>query len=591
MRSYEEAVATALLAVTWSGASPPLRLEHAVAALGHARMTTSRLPTAMMAVGGATTTATTEADEALVCLTKGARVGDRDVTTDDIEAWLRTDGRHEALDSVLPPFAATRIDPETDTVRAATDYLGFRCLYSATGPGWSAISTSTSALAVLSDSGVDRVSLATYSLVGWRLRDRTHYSDVVKIPPGSTVRLRAGGLRTWTRDRPDQPFAELGATVRDAASVLRDVVDAALRDHPTSLLQLTGGLDSRILLAAVPPRRRAALEAMTLRVPGSADARLAEELAGRFGMRHRVVDLPTAGLLVPERARDLVVTGARRVELSSDPLAWASLSLIEDQLPQSPRLSGLGGEVVRGFYYLGRPTGALSSPAKVARLARWRLFPNETVPDEVLVPEFAEWRRAATLRDLEAVFSALPPLWSGATDGFYLWQRMQRWAASTATSTCLDRLSLNPMLDPRFLDVGARVPPSHRAGMRFLSSILVELDPTLAGLPLDGRPAPDVYARPRGANRARLASLTVRKAAGKVRQRSLGTARPAAGGASLADRVVEHWRTDAADLELVRRAGVVREEVLDQLASGVAAPGSTTVGFLAMLAAGEGATS
>lgn len=592
MSPSAETAPAELLAVTWSDVAPPEALERAVARLAGGPVTSARSARAVLALTGEPAGgAPPGAREVLVHLTKGARVGDRDVTTDDVRAWLGTDGRHVQLDRVLPPFAAARMDVGSGTVRAATDYLGFRCLYSATGRGWSAVSTSTSALAVLAGHDVDRTSLATISLVGWRLRDRTHFAGVVKLPPGSSVALCDGALQVWSRTPGEQPAAALQPTVREAAAVLREVVDGALRDHPDALLQLTGGLDSRILLAAVAPRRRATLCAMTLRVPDSADAVLAADLAARYGMPHRIVDLPSAGALDPARARGLVVTGARRVDFSSDPLAWASLSLIEDELPQSPRLSGLGGEVVRGFYYVGRPGRARTTRARVARLARWRLFPNEAVPDEVLEPGFAQWRRTAALEELEAVFATLPHGWAEATDAFYLWQRMHRWAGATATSTCQDRLSLNPMLDPRFLDVGARVPPAHRAGMRFLSSILVELDPSLAALPLDGRPAPDVYARPGPANRARLASLTLRKAAGKARQRAGGTIRPAAGGASLADRVVDYWREDASDLELASRAGVVRDDVLDQIASGALAPGSTTVSLVATLAAAEGAVS
>ena len=591
MTGYLDAAAYDVLAVTWSGDAPPSRLDRATSVLGPGPVTTTRSARAAVIAAGATTPLSCAPAEAVLCLTKGSRIGDRDVTLDDVRLWLRGDGRHEALDRVLPPFAALLMDVDGGTVRAATDYLGFRCLYSATGPGWSAVSTSTAALAVLSGSGLDSRSLAIYSLVGWRLADRTHYDGVAKLPPGATVGLHNGTLEVWARGRVSStPVAPLRTTVREAAAVLRDVVGGALGDHPDSVLQLTGGLDSRILLAAVPPARRVGLDAMTLRVPGSADSRLAADLASRHGLRHRVVDLPDVRELAPAAARDLTLAGARRVEFSADPLAWASLSLIEDSVPQASRLSGLGGEVVRGFYYVGPPTGSRSTPAKVARLAEWRLFPNESVPDSVLEPGFAQWRRAATLDELEGVFATLPRVWEEATDAFYLWQRMQRWAAATATSTCMDRVSINPMLDPRFIAVGAQVPPVERAGMRFLSSILCELDPTLASLPLDGRPSPDVYANPGPVNRARLVSLTLRKAAGKARQRTLGEARPAAGGRSVADGVVAHWRSDPSDLDLVRRTGVVREAVLDQLVSGALVPGASTVGFLATIAAAEGAT-
>ena len=45
-----------------------------------------------------------------------------------------------------------------------------------------------------------------------------------------------------------------------------------LEDHPDAELQLTGGLDSRILLAAIPPSMRRNSRVMTLTVPDSEDS-------------------------------------------------------------------------------------------------------------------------------------------------------------------------------------------------------------------------------------------------------------------------------------------------------------------------------
>lgn len=591
MRDVDDPAVRGMLAVTWSGA-PPATYDAVIRVLTSGPVTIDRGRTTALVVAGSSSTEPVDRPgrQEPVWLTRGARFGDRDVTDEDLWTWLSRDGRDAALDEVLPPFAAILMDPGRDAIRAATDYLGLRCLYLARGDGWAAISTSTAALGALTGGAVDQDSLAAYSLVGWRLGERTHYRDVVKLPPGTSVSLSSGLVQVWSGTLQSQTPAPLSVTVPDAAGLLRAIVEGVLDDHPDTLLQLTGGLDSRILLAAVPPARRPRLEAMTLRVDGSADAHLASALATRYGIRHRVVDVSAAQRLSPRQARDLVLDGARRVDFSSDPLAWAALSVAEDSLPQAPRLSGLGGEVVRGFYYVGRPTRSPSTTRRVTRLAHWRLFPNEGVPDGVLAPEFARWRRDITMRQIDDIFATLPGVWAEATDAFYLWQRMQRWAGATTTSTCLERFSVNPMLDHRFMQIGMRVAPHDRAAMRFLSRILLQLDPTLAGLPLDGRPAPRVYARPGPVNRARLSSLTLRKAVGKAGQRVRGTTRPAAGGPSLADRVVEYWRTDTSDLEMVRRTGIVRDDVLDRLVSGDVEPGPSTVGFLALLAAGHGAT-
>lgn len=529
------------------------------------------------------------AERLVALLSRGARVADRDVDTADIARWLAVDGRAAELDAVVPPFAAVGWEPRCRAVRVATDYLGLRGVYVARGPGWAALSTSSRALAELSGTGTDLTSLAALSLIGWRIGTRTHFEGVSKLPPGAAATLRAGRLAVH---RPVDPtrssgHEDLETCVEDAAEVLRLQVRALIEDHPDTRIQLTGGLDSRILLAAVERQQRRHLEAMTLAAPGHPDAQIAADLTRRFGMRHHVVPIDVAEQVDPAAALELVTTGARRVELSSDPLAWASLAVVESQVVQTPRLSGLGGEVVRGFYYVGPVWPVRVSDWRIRLLAKWRLFPNESVADDVLSDDFAGWRSEVTLAELTDVFRALPDEWHEATDAFYLWQRMQRWAAATTTSTCFDRLVVNPMLDPRFIEIGRRVRPADRRGMKFLSSILGALDGALAAVPLDNRPAPTVYARPKPANRARLAGLGAQKAAGKVAQRVKASRRPAMGGVTLADRVVQGWRSDARSLDAVERSGVLRPGLLEQILDGRLDPAPSTVGLLVTLASGQ----
>ena len=96
----------------------------------------------------------------------------------------------------------------------------------------------------------------------------------------------------------------------------------------------------------------------------------------------------------PARARHLAEVASRRLDAATDPLAFAVLQEAEAGLAEVPRLSGLGGEVVRGFYYLPAPMRGFGRDRRVARLARWRMFPNEAVPDGVIHPRLREGRRA-----------------------------------------------------------------------------------------------------------------------------------------------------------------------------------------------------
>ena len=85
-----------------------------------------------------------------------------------------------------------------------------------------------------------------------------------------------------------------------------------------------------------------------------------------------------------------------------------------------------------------------------------------------------------------------------------------------------------------FLAISRAVHPRDKKNAKFLSRILMELDPELARIRLDGRPAPINYAQPTLGSRMALARTTGTKVTCKLKQRIHGTHRPPEGGEALA---------------------------------------------------------
>lgn len=491
-------------------------------------------------------------------------------------AQLLLDGERSALPEVLPPFAALTWGGSVAGLIAGVDPLGFRHLYYRQAAGWAAVSTSARALASCGPAGIDRTAVGVQSLLGWQVGLRTPFAQVLKVPPGSVLTLRDGQVsiqkpaawQTGTGARSEADPLSLDSAVDDAAAMLREYLRTFLDDHPDAVLQLTGGQDSRILLGAIPPARRRGLRVMTLAVPGSPDLAIAADLARRYGMDHDVVDLSGLEAISPTDAHELAVAAARRLECSADPLAWASVAWAEAKVEQRPRLSGLGGEVARGFYYLGPARAAPVTRQRVQRLAEWRMFTNEAADPDALEPDFARWARQTVVDELYSIFASYGPDWLTATDEFYLGQRMHRWAGVLATATCLDRIVVNPMLDHHFLDLVRALAPRDKQSSRFLARLSCRLDDELSSIPLDGRPAPRVYAYPNVRNYATLATMTGRKIAGKLRQRALRVRRPPVGGEILATKIAEFYREHPATLEGVSAFGVFRSGWLEKVTVG-----------------------
>ena len=342
---------------------------------------------------------------------------------------------------------------------------------------------------------------------------------------------------------------DLDHAVRVAADVLRTYLTAYLEDHPDAGLQLTGGQDSRLLLSAVPPARRRGLRVVTLGAAGEPDVDIAADLAARYGMRHELLSLTGLEEVHPAEAWSLCLDAARRLDFSADPVAHAVLTWAEARSEPGPRISGLGGEVSRGFYYLGlahvraRVGQEGAPPRRVADVRQRGGPPRPCTQRSDRGPGSAPPRRSFAPSPRAAGRGWRRPTTCTSTTG------CNGGAGVTETAVCLDRQVVNPMLDDRFIAIATALDPLDKRSSRFLGRLQLALDDELGSIPMDGRPAPAAYAHRSARNSARQTAATVAKARGKVLQRLRGETRPPAGGEVLAAKVVEHWRAEPSVLE------------------------------------------
>jgi asparagine synthase (glutamine-hydrolysing) len=304
-----------------------------------------------------------------------------------------------------------------------------------------------------------------------------------------------------------------------------------------------------------------------------------------------VYRLDTQRWPTPQEAHDLAVTAARALECQASPLALAPLLLAEAHLEQGHRLSGLGGEVARGFYYAGQPAGATTSPQLVERLAHWRLFSNESVEARALSPRFLARARDATIETLRGLFA--PGDWLRATDEFYLFHRMHRWAGAHGTVAAVRRHYINPMFDRRFVELALAVTPADKRDSLLLGRLMRRLDPELARIPLDSGLTPARLGTRSVVTRLATETLAARKAVQKVRQRLTHAKRPQMGAPEAAALVLRHWRAEPKACHglyavAVDGTPVIDHGWLDEVLAGARQAEPTTVAFLVdLLAATE----
>jgi len=520
--------------------------------------------------------------EFTVRLSRLLRTREADLSTSDLAAMM---ARPETLVQLLPPFAAAHGGAD-GTIRVATDWLGFRQLYWWQGDGVAAVSTSARALAALADAGLDAAGLGAQAMIGWQIADRTPFAGVRAVPPATVATLRAGVVRLERYAEPfDQtgPAPSLDDAVDEMAAILSTSLSVYLEAHPEAVLQLTGGHDSRILLGAISEKQRRGLRALTLGEDTSPDVVIAARLSDRYGLRHQVYHLDDVADPTPAEAHRIALRAARALECQASPMALAPLLGVEARLEQGHRLSGLGGEVARGFYYAGQPVAAETSPKLVERLAQWRVFANEAVEEGALDPDFRAEAMTGTIATLTEIFE--PGDWLRATDAFYLYQRMHRWGGAHGSVAAVRRDAVNPMFDHRFIQLALAVAPADKRQSLLLGRLMSRLDPDLARIPLDSGLTPARLGVRDLSTRVAIATVTARQAARKVRQRLVHGRRAQFGAASFAGLVLAHWRADPSACAALYDQPILRREWLDGLLSGAHSAQATTMAYLVNLIA------
>lgn len=508
---------------------------------------------------------------------------ERDEPTPEVGALLSAGGN--GLHRLLPPFAVVHRDVRGAPVRAAVDWLGFLQLYVWQGHGLAAVSTSARALARLAGAPLDAAAVAVQALVGWQVGDATIFDGVTVVPAATVATLAQGTVKLREYSAPltfassNTPPPSLDEAVSEMAAILRTGLEGHLAAHPEAVLQLTGGHDSRILLGAIVPSRRQGLHALTLGDRGSRDVAIADDLCRRYGMVHLVHPIDGQPWPGPAEVHGLVLASSRALECQASPLAMAPLLLAERHIFQGHRLSGLGGEVARGFYYGGQPRHAATSPKLIARLAQWRLCSNEAVEEAALDESFLAVAKETTAARLGSLFPEGD--WLRATDEFYLYQRMRRWSGTHGTVATMHRPSVNMMFDRRFIELALAVAPADKRDSLLLGKLMSRLDGELASIRLDIGLVPARLGERTWQTRAAVASSGGRRAARKVWQRARRSRRPQAGAARAASLLLEHWRSSPEVCDPLFEQPFVRPSWLSGLLAAEHGAEPTTLAFLA----------
>jgi asparagine synthase (glutamine-hydrolysing) len=304
---------------------------------------------------------------------------------------------------------------------------------------------------------LDPESVAQWIRFGSVLDGRTLFKGV-RLVAGASVFLRgADGIQSWTRyfDRQEweeQPQVSIDEFSEALTAAMADVVPQYLRGNHALGFAVTGGLDTRMIAAALPPEAQA-MRAYTFGVAGreTLDQIIGRAVATRSGLSHD-------SILLGERWLEQFQTNLERTVWVTDGCAGATTSheicfTSQSRALGPVRLTGnFGSEILRG----------------VSTLKSWQPSPD------FLSAEFVR-----TFEDVHRVETSIHPV-SRAAFQEIPWHLFGSMAAGRSQV-----IFRTPYLDNRIVRLGYQLAVADRSSPGPATAVVGRLRPGLMDIPTD----------------------------------------------------------------------------------------------------------
>ncbi len=271
-------------------------------------------------------------------------------------------GTCDALRACRGTYCAAVYDREASALHLVVDKVGVRPLYCWVSDEYLVFATALRILEAVAfcPTSVDLQGAAEIACFGYALSDRSPYEEIFALLAGESVRVDVAGLSRhhyWRWDELPAPAPGGDRAPQGLYKIFRQAVGARLRGRRVAAAFLSGGLDSRAIVAAL---KAADVEVFTANFapPGSQDEAFGQLAADRLGSRH--AHLP----------KQLLYEGDAYSKQSV--AQWLSSPDYLARSPEQPRVvwSGDGGSVGLGHVYLNSDIVAATRSGDPSRAAR-----------------------------------------------------------------------------------------------------------------------------------------------------------------------------------------------------------------------------
>lgn len=372
---------------------------------------------------------------------------------------------------------------------------------------------------------LDRSALVDDLLLGFRPDGRSPYTGILPCGASNPMVYAPTGVTPAPIEAGGIDLDSLGHRIAEAMN------DGAC-------IELTGGVDSRLLLALGLGAGGKPTKSFTIGLESDPDVRVAREIAELLGMEHRAIRVEQDEHRLVEDTTAFVAESGYVCNAAAYgwlPTIFRTLGLWRDA-----QLSGVGGEIGEGFYYTGFDPvfQVLNSPRLWLRAravvdgGRWSSLFEGGFGD----------RLAKVARDRPELNESKP--WRLRTDDFYTHARIHGWAIPVIRASAAWYQPITPFLSNEYLAWSRSLSAEQRHNRAAQHELIGRTSPELAGIAYAKQleaPAGGKLARKLGKAK-RLASRVLPRPTAQPEQWA-STARSLMRSLDGADSVVDRLRT------------------------------------------------
>lgn len=277
-------------------------------------------------------------------------------------------GKTDALRASRGQYCAVVYEQQNGKLHLIVDKLGVRPIYCWISPDYIVFSTALRIIEALPfcKKSIDLQGLTERACFGYSLADRTPYKNVIALRPAEMMTLHAGEMNRqcyWRWDKLPPANDDYPDVLSRVYGVFRDSVRLRLRGDKTTASFLSGGLDSRSIVAML---RELDVNVLSISYgpSGSQDEAFAALAADKLGSKH------TQLTLTPIMEGDAHSKATLLPWIQSESYLAAGL--------EHPRMlwSGDGGSVGMGHVYINSEIVSLTREGKITEAAKRMLSYN-----------------------------------------------------------------------------------------------------------------------------------------------------------------------------------------------------------------------